>query len=209
MAPNESASSFVVRRTRTKYHWPATPLNVWLVVMIAGSLSILGIFSSFVFIQRQLQIGIPWFFTYWITVGTLSAIFLFAMLGLIAQRQLLPGIVMMGSFILFILWMIGLVVISLELWGPSGNVNTNCQLYIENHSVSGASLETLAWLQQHGICKSSMASSLGLPANRMFLSRLDNEYGLPRISTPHIRHVPPRAQPRLDDILEGSTVQTD
>lgn len=158
MAPNDSASSFVARRTRTKYHWPATQLNIWLVVMIAGSLSILGIFSGFVFIQRQLQIGIPWFFTYWITVGTLSAIFLFAMLGLIAQRQLLPGIVMMGSFILFILWMIGLVVISLELWGPSGNVNTNCQLYIENHSVHGAKLETLAWLQQHGTCQAWQAA---------------------------------------------------
>lgn len=75
------------------------------------------------------------------------------MLCLISQRQLLPGIVIMGSFILFVLWMVGLIIMSLELWGPSGNVNSNCQLFIENHPASGVSLETLAWLQQHGICK--------------------------------------------------------
>jgi hypothetical protein len=71
------------------------------------------------------------------------------MLWLISQRQLLPGIVIMGSFILFILWMVGLVVFSIELWGPSG-VNGTCQLLAPP---SGGG-DTLAWLEQHSICES-------------------------------------------------------
>lgn len=80
------------------------------------------------------------------------------MLWLIAQRQLLPGIVMMGSFLLFVLWMVGLIIISLQLWGPTGSINSNCQLYVEHNSISGTSLETLAWLQQHSICQAWQAA---------------------------------------------------
>ncbi|KAI1002076.1 hypothetical protein K3495_g6131 [Podosphaera aphanis] len=126
--------------------------------MLVGSSSILGIFSSFIAIQHRLEVNIPWYFSYWVTVGTLSVTFILIMLWLIAQRQLLPGIVIMGSVILFVLWMVGLIVISLELWGPEGDVNTNCQLRIENHPVSGVSIETLAWLEQHGICQAWQAA---------------------------------------------------
>jgi len=56
----------------------------------------------------------------------------------------------MGSFILFILWMVGLVVFSIELWGPNG-VNGTCQLLPPS---GGASGDTLAWLEQHSICES-------------------------------------------------------
>lgn len=72
------------------------------------------------------------------------------MLYLIANRQLLPGIVILGSFILFVLWLVGLIVISIELWGPAGSVNGNCNLV---QSSSGQSIETLAWLEQHSICE--------------------------------------------------------
>lgn len=75
------------------------------------------------------------------------------MLWLIAQRQLLPGIVIMGSFILFILWVVGLIVISIELWGPTGSVNTNCQLYVSGQASTGQSVDTLAYLEQHSICE--------------------------------------------------------
>lgn len=48
--------------------------------------------------------------------------------------------------------------ISLQLWGPSGNVNTNCQLYVENQPVTGVSVQTLAWLEQHSICQAWQAA---------------------------------------------------
>lgn len=50
----------VVQRVRTKYHWPALQLNFWLLIMIIGSATILGIFSYFITVQQQLQVGIPW-----------------------------------------------------------------------------------------------------------------------------------------------------
>lgn len=59
----------------------------------------------------------------------------------------------MGSFILFVLWMVGLIVTSIELWGPTGSVNGNCNLYVEGASVHGPSQATLAWLEQHSICE--------------------------------------------------------
>jgi len=78
------------------------------------------------------------------------------MLWLISQRQLLPGIVIMGSFILFILWMVGLIVISIQLWGPSG-VNGNCNIYVNGRSFTGPNVNTLAYLEQHSICQSWQA----------------------------------------------------
>lgn len=75
------------------------------------------------------------------------------LLYLINQRSLLPGIVILGAFILFVLWMVALVVVSIELWGPQGNVNGNCQLYIVNQQTSGRTAETLAWLMQSEICE--------------------------------------------------------
>ena len=81
------------------------------------------------------------------------------MLYLISQRQLLPGIVIMGSFILFVLWMVGLIVVSIQLWGPSGSVNGNCQLFVEGHGSTGPNINTLAWLEQHSICEYSFLGS--------------------------------------------------
>jgi hypothetical protein len=51
----------VVQRVRTKYHWPALQLNFWLLVMLVGSATILGIYASFLTVQEQLQVGIPWY----------------------------------------------------------------------------------------------------------------------------------------------------
>jgi hypothetical protein len=50
----------IVRQVRTKYHWPAMQLNFWLLIMLVGSATILGVFSSFITVQQQLQVGIPW-----------------------------------------------------------------------------------------------------------------------------------------------------
>lgn len=168
------SDAVVIRHVRTKYHWPALQLNFWLLIMIIGSATILGVFSYFVTVQQQLNVGTPWYaylslqtalqlltqfryFPYWITVSALSILFIFMMLYLISQRQLLPGIVVMGSFILFVLWMVGLIVISIELWGPTGSVNGNCNLYVTGAESSGPSTATLAYLEQHSICKYSLA----------------------------------------------------
>jgi hypothetical protein len=90
---------------------------------------------------------------YWITVGALSIVFILLMLYLIQNHSLLPGIVILGSFILFVLWVVGLIVISVELWGPTGSVNTNCNLYVNAEASMGPSFATLAWLEQHSICE--------------------------------------------------------
>lgn len=59
----------------------------------------------------------------------------------------------MGSFILFVLWIVGLIVVSIQLWGPEGSVQSNCNLYVSGDESKGVSLETLAWLEQRSICK--------------------------------------------------------
>lgn len=61
MASTESTiTDVVVQRVRTKYHWPAMQLNFWLLIMLIGSSTILGVFASFITVQQQLQVGIPW-----------------------------------------------------------------------------------------------------------------------------------------------------
>jgi len=159
MASTESTmTEVIVHRVRTKYHWPAVQLNFWLLIMIIGSATILGIFSYFITVQQQLEVGTPWYFPYWITSSALALLFIFIMLYLISQRQLLPGIVVMGTFILFVLWMVGLIVVSIELWGPSGSVNGNCNIYVDGQASSGPSTGTLAYLEQHSICQSWLAA---------------------------------------------------
>lgn len=74
---------------------------------------------------------------------------------LVYQKRLLPSIVMIGAFILFVLWLVGLIVVSIELWGPSGSVSSNCNLQVFNQNPQGQSLYTLAWLEQKNICTSS------------------------------------------------------
>ncbi|KAL2071956.1 hypothetical protein VTL71DRAFT_11299 [Oculimacula yallundae] len=151
-----SMSEVIVHRVRTKYRWPPLQLNFWLFIMLVGSCTILGINSYFLTVQNQLRVGIPWYFSYWIASSTLAIIFIIAMLYLISQRQLLPGIVIMGSFILFVLWMVGLIVISIQLWGPNG-VNGNCNIYVNGRSFTGPNVNTLAYLQQKSICQSWQA----------------------------------------------------
>ncbi|KAH8592324.1 hypothetical protein B0O99DRAFT_518016 [Bisporella sp. PMI_857] len=152
------SEDIIIRRQRTKYHWPAMQLNFWLLIMIVGSATILGVFANFMSIQTQMRLGTPWYFPYWVSTSSITLVFLLIMLYLINVRQLLPGIVVIGSFICFVLWMVGLIVISVQLWGPQGSVNGNCNLYVMSDSRTGANLETLAWLQQRSICQSWTAS---------------------------------------------------
>jgi hypothetical protein len=89
--------------------------------------------------------------------------FIVIILWLIYQRRLLPSVVMVGGFILWVCWLVGLIVVSIELWGPTGSVSSQCNLSVFNQNPTGQTLETLAWLQQKSICQSWQAVfALGL-----------------------------------------------
>lgn len=92
--------------------------------------------------------------------GALGVFFVFLVLGLIARHLLLPGILILGSFILFVLWLAGLIETALQLYGVAGNVNDNCQIYVVENESRGDTIDTLAWLTQSTICESSPLSNL-------------------------------------------------
>lgn len=88
--------------------------------------------------------------------SSLATLFLILILILISQRMLLPGIIILGSFILFVLWLTGLIETSIQLFGPTGSVNGNCQLYVTGQPFTGESINTLAWLEQNNICECAL-----------------------------------------------------
>lgn len=85
--------------------------------------------------------------------AALAIVFVLVLLWLIYHRRLLPSIVMIGGFVLFVLWLVGLIVVSVQLWGPSGSVSSSCNLAVFGQSPLGQTLETLAWLEQRSICQ--------------------------------------------------------
>jgi len=159
-----------------RYHWPADQLNFWMLIMLISSCTIIGIFANFIQIQNQLGLGVPWcvvphpslrlarrpktdpsrgrYFPYFITVASIVLVYVGLLLYLIYNRRLLPSIVMLGGFMLFILWLVGLIVISIQLWGPTGSVSSNCNLSVFSQNPTGQTLNTLAWLEQKSICTS-------------------------------------------------------
>jgi hypothetical protein len=91
---------------------------------------------------------------YGVTVGALALIFLLVEIVYIAQRKLLPTVMMLLSFILFVLFIAGIIGTAIQLFtGP--NINNQCNTYVFNDDVSGPSANTLAFLQQRNICKST------------------------------------------------------
>ncbi|KAF2758289.1 hypothetical protein EJ05DRAFT_538500 [Pseudovirgaria hyperparasitica] len=139
---------------REKYYWPDIQLNVWTIVMLATAGTILGVNASFWQIQNQMNLGVPWIFPYGITVGALTVIFILIELVLIAQRRLLPGIMMLLSFVLLVLFITGIIGTGIQLFGSNSNVNNLCSTYVDNMNVMGVSSNTLAWLEQNSICSS-------------------------------------------------------
>lgn len=89
-----------------------------------------------------------------IATGSLTVIFIWVLLILIYQRRLLPGVVMIGSFILLVLYITGLIETAIQLFGPDGNISGACDTYVSNNPQSDLSLYTLAWLEQNSICQS-------------------------------------------------------
>ncbi|KAH8426958.1 uncharacterized protein KD926_007207 [Aspergillus affinis] len=137
---------------RRRYHWPELQLNIWIIIVLAASAICLGIFSWFMVVQSELELGIPWLFPYMTVSGALGVFFIILILILAAQRFLLPGIIIVGSFILFVLWLTGLIETSLQLYGVVGNVNDNCKIYVDDNHFGGNNLQTMAWLTQSTIC---------------------------------------------------------
>ncbi|KAL9010244.1 MAG: hypothetical protein Q9173_004801 [Seirophora scorigena] len=145
-----ATTEIVTVQRRRKYHWPEAQLNFWLVIMIIASSVLLGIFAYLTSIQNSLRLGIPWIFPYMITTTSLMIFFIIIMLGLISQQQLLPGVVVLGSFIFFVLWLAGLIETSIQLYGPSGAVNSYCGSRPNTDVID--SQQTAVWLANSSLC---------------------------------------------------------
>ncbi|KAI1437366.1 arginase-like protein [Xylaria sp. CBS 124048] len=165
--------SFVYERRTARihrYHWPAIQLNIWMIIMLAASFLIIAVFASFIDIQNQILLDVPWYFAYFITVAGLTVGFILLLLWLIAQRRLLPSIVIIGAFVLFVLWLVGLIVIGIELWSPAGGVSSNCNVLVWNNRQKGDNAVTFAWLEQRSICQQWQAVfAFGLIGNVFLL----------------------------------------
>lgn len=44
-----------------RYQWPGVQLNVWILVMLVAAGFMIGAFATFITIQEQLDLPIPWF----------------------------------------------------------------------------------------------------------------------------------------------------
>jgi len=148
MAPTE----IIYRETRRRYHWPEVQLNLWILIILAASATCLGMFAWFITVQNQMLVGIPWLFPFGIIVSSLSLLFLILILILASRKQLIPGGIILGSFILFVLWLTALIETSIQLYGPAANVNGNCSEYVSREAFTGVSIDTLAYLTQLNIC---------------------------------------------------------
>lgn len=49
------------RDSRRRYYWPELQLNIWIIVVLSGSATCLGIFAWFMTVQAQMQLGTPWY----------------------------------------------------------------------------------------------------------------------------------------------------
>lgn len=88
---------------------------------------------------------------YGVTVGALAIIFIIIEIVYIAQRKLLPGTMMLLSFILLVLFIAGIIGTAIQLFaGP--NINNQCNTYVFNDNSNGPNANTLAFLQQRNIC---------------------------------------------------------
>ncbi|KAE8141188.1 hypothetical protein BDV38DRAFT_223155 [Aspergillus pseudotamarii] len=137
---------------RRRYHWPELQLNIWILIVLSASAICMGIFAWLMSVQSEMRLGTPWLFPFMVVSGALGIFFIILILILAAQRFLLPGIIILGSFILFVLWLTGLIETSLQLYGVVGNVDDNCQIYVVDNRAGGNNMQTLAWLTQKTIC---------------------------------------------------------
>lgn len=105
------------------------------------------------------------YFPYYITVASFSILYVALLVFLLSRHRLLPAIVMIGAFLVSVLWFVGLVVVSIQLWGSNG-VNGECNLRVFDRSPTGDSEETLAWLMEKSICELALVSFFPFSAGR-------------------------------------------
>lgn len=134
---------------RHKYMWPEIPLIFWIIFMIITGLFLILRFADLASQQSRLSLGTPWIIPYSITVGALTEAFVWAMLFLSFQRRLVPNLVMLWTFILFVLYLTGFIETAIQLFGP---VIKACRSQVDQNDQSGASVDTLVWLQQSTTC---------------------------------------------------------
>lgn len=90
-------------------------------------------------------------FPFQISIGALTLVWVLIIAGLVTQQQVFPPyIVIIGSFIGFVLWLTGLIQMAITLYGPNGNVDSYCNRYRPR---VGASEATLVWLHNNGLCQ--------------------------------------------------------
>lgn len=165
-------TEIIYRERRRRYQWPEIQLNLWILIVLVAASTCLGIFAWFMTVQTQLQLRIPWYawlmsstalstfadelsprlFPYGVTVSALALLFLLIILILAAQRLLIPGLILLGSFILFVLWLTLLIETAIQLYGPKKSVNGDCGRYVQSQPFVGPNIQTLQYLTQINIC---------------------------------------------------------
>lgn len=89
-------------------------------------------------------------FPFAITTGSLT-IFLIALLSWFSKNQTLtPQLLLLLSFIMFVLYLTGLIETGLLLFG-AGQVSNSCKA-AQATGIRGVSVNTLAWIAQNNIC---------------------------------------------------------
>lgn len=97
-------------------------------------------------------------FPFMISSAILGLLFSFLILFLAFKHMLIPEIVILGSAVLFVLWLTGVVGTAIQLYTSDANVNSNCENYVTKARFEGPSINTLAWITQFNICKFSFFS---------------------------------------------------
>lgn len=83
---------------------------------------------------------------YGIAVGATTEILVWIVVLLSFQRRLFPGLVILKAFILFVLYLTGMIGTASQLFGP---VIKACQ----GNSSTGLSVDSLMWLLQRSTCE--------------------------------------------------------
>ena len=88
-----------------------------------------------------------------ITVTSLTIAVVLILVSLYYIGLLLPLPVALAAFVMFTLWLTGLIKSSIELWGPLGSINDNCVRFVYQPGFwGGKSIDTIARIQQEGMC---------------------------------------------------------
>lgn len=83
---------------------------------------------------------------YGITVGAVTETFVWIVVLLSFQRRLYPGVVILKAFILFVLYLTGMIGTASQLFGP---IIKQCQ----GDNSSGLNVDSLLWLLQRSTCE--------------------------------------------------------